>query len=320
VTTAWIERLAILRERYRVNFASIIERGRRVQARSRPRLAALTRGEILILAVAAAALVLATGFAFDAVSVERARSVPFLIDAVFGFISEMGKSQWELWPAGIAMLILWAGRWDVVPRFVRAFWAEFGALTAYLFLSIAGAGILVNIIKQFIGRSRPVTFDYFGPFILEPFRFMFEFQSFPSGHSATGGALIAFGMLAAKRWKVALLLFGLLIGASRVVVGAHYPSDVVAGLLFGYVFSLWLAHLFARYGWAFSFTSTGLIRARSDCIRLGFSSPGRTTHILAGLADALVGRPVWLLELKPVGNWVNSRDMVRQRERAEHDG
>ena len=286
--------------RYRINVASIAARARRVKART-PRKARISGSDVLLLFLIAAAAVLLVGVAFDNVSIERSRAVPPVVDAFFGLISEAGKSQWELVPSGILVLVLLAGRWSIVPPFVRVFWAELGALAAFLFASIGGVGIIVNILKQPIGRGRPGTFDLVGVLGFEPFRLTYSFQSFPSGHAATAGALIAFGFLVMRRWRIGLMLFGLAIAASRVVVGAHYPSDIVAGLLLGYTFSLWLAHRFARRGWAFSLTETGSIRARAACLRRGFTDPARTASIVAGLADAIWGRAVWLPAVTPGG-------------------
>ena len=267
--------------------------------------------EWLALGIAAAVLILVMGVAFDRISVLRARALPGFIVEPFRIISDAGKSQWELYPAGVLVLLLLCGRWMIVPRFVRVFWAEVGALSAFVFASIGGIGLLVNIVKQPIGRGRPVTFDEFGALTLQPLHFNYAFQSFPSGHSATGGALIALGFLIFTRQRIGLLLFGLAIGASRVVVAAHYPSDVTAGLLAGFAFTMWLAAVFARYGWAFQRGATGTITTRSGAIRRAFRSPAGIVIVLAGLVDALAGRPRFIPALASIGDGSYGRSFPR---------
>lgn len=286
----------------RENCAAIAARAARVQRRPTIHAPVFQVSDIIALLVISVALVLLVGFAFDALSVQRARELPRIIRFVAEWLSYFGKSQWELIPAGVVVLVLICGRWKIVPPRIRAAWAEIGALAAYIFAAIAGSGIVTNILKQFIGRGRPITFDEFGAFALHPFEFAYRFQSFPSGHATTAGALIAIGFLVFRRWRIAFLLFGLLMAASRVVVAAHYPSDVLAGLIFGYAFSLWLAGRFAAAGWAFARGSTGSITARTAAIRTSFGSPAGIALLFAGLLDALAGRRIWIAALKSIGD------------------
>ncbi|MBN9024931.1 phosphatase PAP2 family protein [Kaistia sp. MMO-174] len=295
----------------RENCAAIAERIRRVEQRPSIHAPVFQLSDILALVIISVGLILIVGLAFDGLSVQRARALPRAVYVVGDWLSYFGKSQWELVPAGVVVLVLISGRWKIVPPLVRAAWAEIGALAAYIFLAIAGSGIIVNIVKQFIGRGRPPTFDEYGALVLRPFEFAYSFQSFPSGHATTAGALIALGFLVVPRWRLGLLLLGLVIAGSRVVVAAHYPSDILAGLIFGYAFSLWLAGRFAAAGWGFARGSTGSITARTAAIRISFGSPARVAILFAGLLDALVGRRIWIAALKSIGD--GSYDDARSR-------
>ena len=119
---------------------------------------------------------------------------------------------------------------------------------AYLLISIALSGILANILKRVIGRARPQHFDDYGIFSFSPFSGHAAFESFPSGHATTIGAFFAALSLLFPRYRVVFLACALWLGMTRVMVSAHYPSDVIAGLALGGWFSLMIAIVFSRYG------------------------------------------------------------------------
>ncbi len=59
-------------------------------------------------------------------------------------------------------------------------------------------------------------------------------SSFPSDHAASASAIAATLLLGTEaRWGVLGLLGALVIGASRVIAGVHYPSDILGGVLVG---------------------------------------------------------------------------------------
>lgn len=111
-----------------------------------------------------------------------------------------------------------------------------------LAITMAGAALLIWVLKAEFQRPRPVPF--------------FEFShpktySFPSGHAL--GAFCFYGALAAiiadrmpkRRWRtitwtVAVLVIGV-IGFSRIYLGVHYPSDVLAGYAAGLVWVITVA-------------------------------------------------------------------------------
>ncbi len=98
-----------------------------------------------------------------------------------------------------------------------------------------GGWMISQAVKGAVDRPRPVWAD--------PFEVLSS-PSFPSGHSMAGVyGYVAFGIVALallpRRWPgVALITFGLLMGPSRVLLGVHWPSDVLMGWLLG---GAWIA-------------------------------------------------------------------------------
>lgn len=92
-------------------------------------------------------------------------------------------------------------------------------------------GIVTQVLKHIIGRPRPNHSDFKNGFDFNFFSTDASFHSFPSGHSSTIFAIVIIISLLVPRLKMFFIFFGFIVALSRVVVGAHYTTDIIAGSL-----------------------------------------------------------------------------------------
>lgn len=93
--------------------------------------------------------------------------------------------------------------------------------------------LLVNgVLKVFVARPRPfVTHEE-----IMPLTQVLSQYSFPSGHTALAFALaFVFYRLSAHKHRVYGLVVAALVGFSRMYLGVHYLSDVLGGIVIGYL-------------------------------------------------------------------------------------
>ncbi len=118
----------------------------------------------------------------------------------------------------------------------------------FCFLYIFLVGLVTQALKHIIGRSRPNHMDFEKVFNFNFFSIDSSFHSFPSGHSSTIIALALILGLLIPGLKIFFLLLGLVVSLSRVVVGAHFTSDIIAGALVAIImYKLLLSFLEERY-------------------------------------------------------------------------
>lgn len=125
--------------------------------------------------------------------------------------------------AAVGLMLVGIG-WAISPRLRSA--------GLWTLLAFAVAGITVNVLKPILHRARPYVTDP-PPLHWTGYFTDHHYQSFPSAETATTFAVTL--MLAywypLLRWPLLTLAF--IIGVARVFVGAHHPSDIVAGAMLG---------------------------------------------------------------------------------------
>lgn len=141
---------------------------------------------------------------------------PFL-DNIMIFVSALGDGGF-IWIA-LGLLFLFMGRKHKI-------WQKRGL---FLLLSLAANALVCNLLlKPLVARTRP--YDLLGYDILIP---PVEDASFPSGHTSASFAAATAIYAMDKKWGMAAYAFAALMGFSRLYLGVHFPTDVLAGAVIG---------------------------------------------------------------------------------------
>jgi undecaprenyl-diphosphatase len=100
--------------------------------------------------------------------------------------------------------------------------------------TVAGAGLVQLLLKHAACRARPSAAGagaFFTGFPCVPAEY--AVGSFPSGHATTAFALATLLALWYPRWAIGFLGLAVGVGFTRVLLGVHFPSDVLAGAALG---------------------------------------------------------------------------------------
>ena len=115
-------------------------------------------------------------------------------------------------------------------------WQQRGRFALALLLVVLVGRGLTEVQKYWIARARPD---------LEPHLVVVKTSSFPSGHASSSMIFyltLALALAAGTRWQraaaAAAILLSFCVGLSRVMLGVHWPSDVVGGWSFGMLWVL----------------------------------------------------------------------------------
>jgi len=141
------------------------------------------------------------------------------------------------WPlhAAIGLLLLGLAWRRRNQEWIRIFLA--------MLLAMLLAGVAGTVIKRSVPRARPsvhVDARWGGP------RFSSKYHSFPSGHVGASTAFFGVLLFTRRRIGLACLPIPILIGFSRMYIGAHHLSDVVCAAILGTLCALVVTQLVSR--------------------------------------------------------------------------
>jgi membrane-associated phospholipid phosphatase len=195
---------------------------------------------------------------FDEWTIAEVRRLPKVYVDVFEVITDFGRSGWLLFPLLGALVLLVIVSSRTPPAFTQLVIKSISTRCWFLFLAIAVPGLFTLVGKHLIGRARPyVTAG--DAYVFAPFAWHSQYGSLPSGHSTTAfAAAVAIGAV----WRGSRMLvwaYAVLIGTSRVIVTAHFPSDVFASAAVGVIGALLVRNYFACHGRVFSIWTNGTL-------------------------------------------------------------
>jgi undecaprenyl-diphosphatase len=122
----------------------------------------------------------------------------------------------------------------VVPLFLGG---DVAVVARQALLTLALSHLIVQIVKRTVGRPRPSHGISGAALVVEPDRF-----SFPSGHAAAAMSVAFVYASAYPSLAFPLILFAAAVGISRVLLGVHYPGDVLIGQLIAVFTGLLAVH------------------------------------------------------------------------------
>ena len=162
-------------------------------------------------------------------------SLNYQTKSLFGTLTHFGDSLYFLVPT----ILTWA--LVKIIKNKNQIINTISEISLFIFLNILLSGIVTQILKHIIGRPRPVLFNGFEQKSLSIISFDSKWHSFPSGHTATIFAFIFCMIILFPKIKNILITIAIIIASTRVIVGAHFISDIFGGALVAYLSSIFIS-------------------------------------------------------------------------------
>jgi membrane-associated phospholipid phosphatase len=189
-------------------------------------------------------------------------------------LTDLGKDAYVLWSLAVALFAV-AVVSATLRGSSRARLLRFGMRLQFLFFAVLVPVLAGEVIKWIAGRGRPFVGGKANAFNFVPFSGTEAYASLPSGHAITAFAL-AFAVAALwPRARAVMIVYAIVIAATRLLLLAHHPSDVVAGALIGVIGAMVVRYWFAARCLGFA------IRRDGEIVPLR-SLPGRLKRVARG--------------------------------------
>ena len=174
-------------------------------------------------------------------------------------LTDFGKDEYVLAVLGVVLIAI-AVAAPAARGLRRSLLLGLGTRLQFVFLAVLFPVLVGEVMKWSVGRARPfVGGADSGVFNFSHFAGTPAYSSFPSGHSITAAAL-AFAVAAVwPRTRGVMIAYAVIILATRLVLLAHHPSDVVAGALVGVLGAMCVRYWFAARRLGFAIHGDGAI-------------------------------------------------------------
>ncbi|MCK1517172.1 phosphatase PAP2 family protein [Bradyrhizobium sp. 190] len=173
-------------------------------------------------------------------------------------LTDFGKDEYVL--AVLAVLLVAIAIVSPALRGIqRSLLLGLGTRLQFIFCAVAVSNLVTEVLKYCIGRGRPFVGGEANAFHFSHFAGNPAYYSFPSGHATTAFALAFAVSVVWPQARHAMAAYALIIAATRLVLLAHHPSDVVAGALVGTIGAMFVRYWFAARRLGFAIQRDGSI-------------------------------------------------------------
>ena len=217
---------------------------------------AVRQGFGLVAIIGPAIIVLMLVFDVPEIKLMPARGTPSLWWV--RILTDFGKDTYVLCVLA-GLLILVAIIAPALHGIRRSLLLGLGTRLQFLFFAVLFPVLVGDLLKWVVGRGRPFVGGQPNAFNFSPFSGSEAYASLPSGHAITAFALAFAVSVLWPRARFVMLIYALVICATRLVLLAHHPSDVVGGALVGVIGAMAVRYWFGVRRLGFAIQRDGII-------------------------------------------------------------